>query len=159
MPARVSHRVVLVVGALALMLSLLPAVASAGAIADTQIVDTHTCTTDAFFTLCVDEHTVLQRTFTPTGRTLGNAETRVDATATGVPGSAFDGCVSGGGVNFGGHFTDINDINLSGFTRLRGTSSLACGGVLFLDCTNTLHFQFVDGRFVMDRSTDVCAPV
>jgi hypothetical protein len=153
------HRAALVVGALAMILCLLPAAASAGTIADTQVVHSNTCTTDAFATLCVDEHTLFHTTFTPTGRTLGDSETNLVITDTGVAGGEFDGCVSSGTVNFGGHFTDINDINLSSFTRVRATGSKSCGGALIFDCTTTLHFQVIDGRIVLDRSTNVCQPV
>src|SRR3954471_22359323 len=135
MPARLSYRSLLALGALAMMFCLAPAAASA-AIADTQVIDTHTCTTDAFASTCVDEHTVFHTTSTPTGLAVGNSETTLVVALTGTPGGEFDGCSESATVNFGGHFVDVNDINLVSFTRLRGTTALSCGGGLVFDCTN-----------------------
>ena len=159
MALRSSRRGLLALAALAMMLWLIPGTASAAAVADNQVVDSHSCTTDAFFTLCVDEHSVFHTTLLPDGRSIGNSENRVMATATGVPGGPFEGCVSTGDVNFGGHFTDLGDINLASFGRLRGVATRTCGDPFDFDCTNTFHFRSVDGVIVMDRSTNVCTPV
>ena len=159
MSVRCSRHILLALGALATTPLLIPGTASAAAVADTQVVDSRTCTTDAFFTLCVDDHTVFHTTLTSSGRSIGVGENRSLATATGVPEGPFAGCTSTSDVNFGGHFTDVGDINLIGFTRLRGVATRTCGDPLDLNCTNTLHFQSLDGRIVLDRATNVCTPV
>jgi hypothetical protein len=129
---------------------------ASGAASDgAQVTNSFTCTTDEFFTLCVDEQSVFRLTTTPAGLSTGSASARIQAVSTGTPSGPFAGCVSTGDTKFSGHFVDVNDINFASQTRLRSIDTLNCLGAAF-DCTFTFHFAVVDGRVLPGRLENVC---
>jgi hypothetical protein len=159
MPACRSRLIAPLLGVLAAALLIIPASAPAGAVVDQQVIDENTCTTNEFFTNCFNNHFVFHTVLTPTGLSINNSLFHIELTSTGVPGGPFEGCVLTANSVHVGHFTDHEEITLRSFGRQREVDARNCNDAVDVECTSTFHFAFVNGRVVIDRSTNVCQPV